>query len=266
VELLGEKAPPAKVPRTQDSTRVKMPDLVQEGDEEVIEDEANDTFAAYFKSTVRPKILITSSINRKSSGKETKPFGLDLVKVFPNSKWYDRKNISLPALLDVCRNKGITDLIILNEDRKQTNGWMHTHLPDGPTAYYRLTNCVLMENIFNNAPLLDDDYEPEVIMNNFTTRLGHSVARMINCLIPQKPDFQGRRVMTYHNQRDFIFFRHHRYMFHTEKNASIQEIGPRFTLKLEYLRRGLPDDNFAEYEWVRGKDAEARTNRLKFFL
>lgn len=85
-------------------------------------------------------------------------------------------------------------------------------------------------------------------------------------------------------------------MFHTEKNASIQEIGPRFTLKLEYLRRGLPDDNFAginrisylpilffiipntiqsisinqltllEYEWIRGKDAEARTNRLKFFL
>lgn len=34
-------------------------------------------------------------------------------------------------------------------------------------------------------------------------------------------------------------------MFHTEKSASIQEIGPRFTLKLEYLRRGLPDDNFA---------------------
>lgn len=61
--------------------------------------------------------------------------------------------------------------------------------------------------------MLQDDYEPEVIMNNFTTRLGHSVARMINCLIPQKPDFHGRRVMTYHNQRDFIFFRHHRYYF-----------------------------------------------------
>lgn len=62
--------------------------------------------------------------------------------------------------------------------------------------------------------MLQDDYEPEVIMNNFTTRLGHSVARMINCLIPQKPDFHGRRVMTYHNQRDFIFFRHHRYLFY----------------------------------------------------
>lgn len=46
-----------------------MPDLVQEGDEEVAEDENHDAFAEYFKSNVQPKILITSSVNRKSSGK-----------------------------------------------------------------------------------------------------------------------------------------------------------------------------------------------------
>lgn len=51
-----------------------MPDLVQDGDEEVIEDEKHDAFADYFKSSVQPKILITSSVNRKSNGKVWKLF------------------------------------------------------------------------------------------------------------------------------------------------------------------------------------------------
>lgn len=266
VELLGENAPPTKVPKTQDNTRVKMPDMVEKDDEEVAQDEEIDEFADYFKTDVPPKIMFTTSTHRQKGGKETKPFIEDLVKIFPNSEYYDRRNSSLKCILSIAIEKGITDLIIINEDRKQPNAWMHTRLPDGPTAFYRLTNCLLMKNIYNQAEMLKDDYEPEVIMNNFNTRLGHSVARMINCLIPQKPNFHGRRVMTYHNQRDFIFFRHHRYFFNTENSASIQEIGPRFTLKLEYLRKGLPHDNFAEYEWIRNKDSEQRKNRLKFFL
>lgn len=52
---------------------------------------------------------------------------------------------------------------------------------------------------------------PEVILNNFTTRLGHSIARMFAALFPQDPQFVGRQVATFHNQRDFIFFRFHRY-------------------------------------------------------
>jgi len=163
-------------------------------------------------------------------------------------------------------NEGVTDLFIINEDRKRPNAMMHTHLPDGPTAHYRLTSILLKKNIFNAAPMLDDDYEPEIIMNGFTTRLGRTVARMMQSLIPQKPDFIGRRVITFHNQRDFIFFRHHRYFFNSEKEARLQEIGPRFTLKLNALRRGTPEDEFAEYEWIRQKDPEQRVNRLKFFL
>ena len=56
------------------------------------------------------------------------------------------------------------------------------------------------------------DHKPEVILNNFTTRLGHSVARLLASWFPQVPQFQGRRVVTFHNQRDFIFVRHHRWL------------------------------------------------------
>lgn len=71
------------------------------------------------------------------------------------------------------------------------------------------------------------------------------------------PEFQGRQVVTLHNQRDFLFFRRHRfvppfsltqvlltfprrYAFRSTEKVQLQEIGPRFTLKLRSLRKGLP--------------------------
>lgn len=65
-------------------------------------------------------------------------------------------------------------------------------------------------------------------------------------MFPSKPEITGRQVVTLHNQRDYIFFRRHRYVFReaksTEKNvtaadgsemkgmqgirAGLQEIGP----------------------------------------
>lgn len=53
---------------------------------------------------------------------------------------------------------------------------------------------------------------PEVILNNFNTRLGRTFARMFASLFPHDPEFHGRRAVTFHNQRDFIFFRQHRYV------------------------------------------------------
>jgi len=44
-------------------------------------------------------------------------------------------------------------------------------------------------------------------------------------VFPQKPEFQGRRVVTFHNQRDFIFFRHHRYIFEMRKGRRLPHTG-----------------------------------------
>jgi ribosome production factor 1 len=72
------------------------------------------------------------------------------------------------------------------------------------------------------------------------------------------PEFQGRQVVTLHNQRDFLFFRRHRYAlsilqaflsysfsctryaFRSPEKVELQEIGPRFTLKLRWLKKGIP--------------------------
>lgn len=62
--------------------------------------------------------------------------------------------------------------------------------------------------------------------------------------------------MTLHNQRDFLFFRRHRYAFASLEKAKLQEIGPRFTLKLRWLRKGLPTVTAADGRIPGGGDAD----------
>ena len=68
-----------------------------------------------------------------------------------------------------------------------------------------------------------DDAPPGLILNNFSTRLGR-IGRMLGCLVPHD-QFRGRQVVTLHNQRDFIFFRYHRYVF--EEKGERQPRSPR---------------------------------------
>lgn len=85
---------------------------------------------------------------------------------------------------------------------------------------------------------------------------------------PQEPQFEGRQVVTFHNQRDFIFVRHHRYIYRKEGDktrAKLQELGPRFTLKMKWLQEGSFDTEFGEFEWM-AKRKQQETSRRKFNL
>jgi ribosome production factor 1 len=69
----------------------------------------------------------------------------------------------------------------------------------------------------------------------------------------------------FHNQRDYIFFRYYRYIFTEEfKNVNLQEIGPRFVMRLLSIQRGVFNPQFGEYEWVY-KD-KMGVKRRKFYL
>ena len=101
------------------------------------------------------------------------------------------------------------------------------HLPNGPTAYFKLTSIELSKRIsvrpfrLSLVVVMTDvtkfqgharstAHFPELVLNNFVTRLGHTVGRMFQTMFPPMPQFQGRQVVTLHNQRDFLFFRRHR--------------------------------------------------------
>lgn len=126
-------------------------------------------------------------------------------------------------------------------------------LPHGPCAHFRLTNIALHRQISKSAN--PTSHIPELVLSNFSTPLGLTTGRLLQSLFPPMPNFVGRQVVAIHNQRDFIFFRRFRYMFALREGEAsaklakergldeqlrtrMQEIGPRFTLKIRWLKRG----------------------------
>ncbi|CAG8547739.1 7208_t:CDS:2 [Paraglomus brasilianum] len=247
------------VPKTLESTREFDETIVPPDDLEVIEDETSDEFASYFREGHSPKLLITTS---KVASKASYELATELVDVFPNSQYVRRgKKFSITQIIEFCTNRGYTDVMVINEDRKVSNAVTLIHLPEGPTAYFKLTNVKLTKEIQGNGR--STGHKPELILNNFNTRLGHTIGRWLQALFPHVPEFKGRQVATFHNQRDFIFFRRHRYVFKSKDHADLQELGPRFTLKLKSLQKGLLDKD-GDYEWL--SKPELETSRRRFFL
>lgn len=118
--------------------------MVAADDEEVAADEALDEFSSYFDGSVEPKIIITSCYK---PSKIMYDFIRDLLYVLPNSFYYKRASFSIAQICEAAKKRGYTDLLIINEDKKKFNALTHIHLPNGPTAYYKLSNVVLCRDI-----------------------------------------------------------------------------------------------------------------------
>ncbi|KDQ06649.1 hypothetical protein BOTBODRAFT_167917 [Botryobasidium botryosum FD-172 SS1] len=228
-------------PSTSVATSSADPPEAPQPDIESQFDIANDPFASYFSTvdpSIPPKVLITTS---QRATRTTYTFCDELVGIFPGAEFIRRKKgngFEMGRIAGWAAARGYTSLIVVNEDMKKPNAITVAHLPHGPTAYFKLTSVQLTKEIFGHARA--SPHYPELVLNNFVTRLGHSVGRMFQTLFPLMPEFEGRQVVTLHNQRDFLFFRRHRYMFKSTERAALQEIGPRFTLKLRWLKKGLP--------------------------
>ena len=267
-EERGEEAPEKLVPKTIDSMREYDETTVggkegTEEDEEVEHDVANDEFSSYFAKTYEPKVLITCSDNPHS---KTIAFMKELTRIIPNSEPKWRKNASVKKIVQQSTLKGFTDILVVNEDNRSPNGLIVSHLPDGPTAHFKLSNVKVTTDLKKDHRAISA-HRPEVILNNFSTRLGHGVARMLASLFHYEPQFVGKRVVTFHNQRDYIFFRHHKYDFKSTEKCRLRDLGPRFTLKLRSLQKGTFDSKFGDFEWIISNHRhEMETSRRKFFL
>lgn len=192
------------------------------------------------------------------------PVIAELLNCMPNAFYYKRGHFELKRICEYAGNRGFTHLIVLTEKAKTPNGLILIKLPLGPTAAFKLRSTMLGSDIKGHGN--STAHIPELILNNFNTRLGRRLGRFLGSLYPHKPDFKGRQVATFHNQRDFIFFRQHRYMFGEDgKSVKMQELGPRFTLKLRYLLAGSFDTKQGEYEWVYHRHS-MEMSRRKFQL
>jgi len=190
-----------------------------------------------------PTVFITTS--RDPSSRLTQ-FAKEMRLVIPNARKMNRGGHTIPEIINTCKAKGVTDVIVLHETRGQPDGLIVCHLPFGPTAFFGLSNCVLRHDIDDVAPL--SLAYPHLIFHNFTTKLGERTTNILKYIFPVPKD-ESKRVITFGNDNDFISFRHHMY----EKNGKkveLDEVGPRFEMKLYQIRLGTLDQEDADIEWA----------------
>lgn len=255
---------PKQIPRTVENTRIMDETLVDPNNEEVVLDLKNDEMESHWdlSNERNPRVLITTSDNPHT---RTIQLCRELKNIIPKSEFRFRNRSAIKKIIRGCIERNYTDLIVINENRREPNGLLLVHLPNGPTAKFRLSSVKLSEQIphVRKPPSYN---RPEAIFNNFETRLGKNVGRMLACLFPKIPKFKCQTVCTFHNQRDYIFFRYHHYdIDEKEGEVSLQECGPQFTLKLMSLQTGTFDPQYGEYEWIL-KRHEMQKSRKRFYL
>ncbi|KIW75444.1 hypothetical protein Z517_10185 [Fonsecaea pedrosoi CBS 271.37] len=228
-----------------------------------------------------PKILITTSINSTLHNEAA-----ILTTLFPNSRYIRRSShrygykFSVREISTFAAKQGYTSVIVLEENQKRPSGMTVVHLPLGPTFHFTISNWYSGKQIPGHGR--PTDHVPELILNNFTTPLGLVTAHLFRSLFPATPELQGRQVLTLHNQRDYIFLRRHRYIFRAKREtersvvgadgkemrgtegirAGLQELGPRMTLKLRRVDKGIQRASGQEWEWK----AKMEKKRTKFQL
>jgi len=233
-----------------------------------------------------PKVLLTTSLNSTLHNEAHL-----LCSLFPNSTYIPRSahryghKFSLREISKFASNREYTSVVLLKEDSKKPTGLTIVHLPNGPTCHFSIANWVEGKKLPGHGN--PTNHYPELILNNFRTPLGLLTARLFLTLFPPQPELQGRQVVTLHNQRDYIFVRKHRYVFRdkkeTEKSvigpdgkpvegvegirAGLQELGPRFTLKLRRVdkgvgRAGSEGDDAVQWQWK----AHMEKQRTRFNL
>lgn len=71
----------------------------------------------------------------------------ELTRMIPNSEPFWRKQSSLKKMIKQAIARGYTDIVVVNEDNRIPNGMVLTHLPNGPTAHFRLSNVKITRDL-----------------------------------------------------------------------------------------------------------------------
>ena len=232
-------------------------------------------FPALFSSGPHPipKILITTSLNSTLHHEAELLTSLFPYSVYiPRSAHHHSHKYSIREIASFASNRYYTTLLVMKEDQKKPTGLTFVHLPSGPSFTFSVSNWIEGKKLPGHGN--PTDHIPELILNNFRTPLGSLTAHMFRLVFPPQPEFQGRQVVTLHNQRDYIFVRRHRYVFREKRaseksvvgidgkevedvkgiKAGLQELGPRFTMKLRRIDKGIQKGSGQEWEWKGGKE------------
>ena len=261
----------SKIRRNKDDTTEKFQKTIDnqrehdetyiEGDEEIVDEELNDELADYFKGEYDPQIMITTGKHYTSL---VFKFIKSLKETIPNMYFYYRKKMDIGQMINYAKEKGFSTLIVVHEETKKISRMSICHLHgEGLTVELKVNDIIYREEIKGSA--CPSTHNPELVFKNFKTKLGFRVQRILNSMFPKDEQLEGRRVISFHNQRDYIYFRHYRYQFEDDlEGVRLQEIGPAFYMKLLSIQKGFFDRNSGDFEF-NYKDRMG-VRRRKFYL
>ena len=81
------------------------------------------------------------------SQQKTIAFVKELSRMIPKSEPMWRKKTSFKKVIQQATENGYTDVVVVNEDGRMPNGLIVTHLPNGPTAHFKLSNVKITKDI-----------------------------------------------------------------------------------------------------------------------
>jgi ribosome production factor 1 len=232
-----------------------------------------------------PKILITTSLN--STLHEEAEL---LCSLFPNSTYVRRSShryshkYSLREISKFAANREYTAVILMHEDQKRPAALTMVHLPTGPTLTFSITPRSWVPGKKIPGHGRPTEHYPELMLRNFNTPLGILTAQMFTHLVPARPEFGGRQVVSFTNLRDYIFVRRHRYIFkESEKSiddedgkpmagvegirVGLQELGPRWAMKLRRVDKGIGwagshGEDAIQWKWKAGMEKDRKRFNL----
>lgn len=232
----------------QEDRRVENVTIIPEHDADFMEEAELDELEPFLSGEKQAKIKVTLSTQEEEKG--AVDFAKALELLIPNCEYHPREGEPFNLTRSRAYEEGFTDLLTLIPHENTVYSMIHVHLPNGPCAHWRLTKIKLPEEIGGHPKNLPTSY-PEIILKRFSTSLGKQCGRMLKALFPANPQLEGRRVVTFHQQRDFVFCRSYQYLFESQDKVKTVELGPRFTLRLLWMQEGPYNPSSGQYTFYR---------------
>ena len=191
-----------------------------------------------------PKIIITTSRNPSSN---LLKFTKEIKKIFPSAVRLNRGNKFLKSLIEFCLTQQVTDMLLVYETRGIPSSLIISHLPSGPTIFFRLSNIVInksnkKEHIPINFPIL--------IIQNFTSPLGKRLISVLKNLF-NRPPSSSKNIVMLKGSGNIITCNYYWFEKRSNFNSNIlvHEISPSFDLFPFKITLGTLFEIKQEIEW-----------------
>jgi U3 small nucleolar ribonucleoprotein protein IMP4 len=190
------------------------------------------------------KIIITTSRNPSSS---LLRFTKELKKIFPLSLRVNRGNKFLKSLISFCLTENATDLLLVYENRGNPSSLIISHLPSGPTVFFRLSNIIV--NKFGKKEHIPRNF-PLIVIENLNSPLGKRLSSIIRNLFPT-PYTNSKNVVIFSGKDNVVTCKN--YWFERKGNLKsdilIHQFSPSFDMFPFKISLGILFEKKTEVEW-----------------